>query len=450
MTNLSQKMDICASNWPKQLASPALTGLAGEFVRLLEPHTESDQAALLVQFIAAFGSTVGRSAFFPVEADKHFLNLFVVLVGDSAKGRKGTSWGHILKVFEQVDPDWKKNCLKSGLSSGEGLIWKTRDPQEKFMGKEGHDPRLVTIDQGISDKRLCVVESEFASVLKVLERDGNKLSSVIRDAWDRGDLETLTKNEPLKATQAHVSIIGHITKAELLRYLTQTEMANGFGNRFLWICVKRRHLLYRGGNVPQLELNHIIEQIKAAVDFGKKTSDLNFDSVADEAYKELYEELSHEKPGILGSMTARGEPQILRIASIYALLDKSKVITFQHLMAAKVVWTYCEESCRYIFGEATGNSTADRIYCELQRVEEGLTQSQILENLFHRNKSSAEIHAALDLLQKYQLIISRSELTEGRSRIRWLALKTTFTSYELNDVEPTRNKNSSTSSFVTQ
>ena len=74
--------------------------------------------------------------------------------------------------------------------------------------------KTVVIDDGVLDKRLFVIESEFANVLKVMAREGNTLSPVLRRAWDTGDLRTLTKNSPARATGAHISIIGHITRQE--------------------------------------------------------------------------------------------------------------------------------------------------------------------------------------------------------------------------------------------
>ncbi|HOL95992.1 MAG TPA: hypothetical protein PLH79_16705, partial [bacterium] len=37
--------------WPAPLDEAAFQGLAGEFVRMVGPHTESDPAALLIQFL---------------------------------------------------------------------------------------------------------------------------------------------------------------------------------------------------------------------------------------------------------------------------------------------------------------------------------------------------------------------------------------------------------------
>ena len=224
---------LAAEPWP-EAAPEMFYGLAGEIVRLVEPHTEADPVALLVQLLAAFGSAIGRSAHFLAEADQHFGNLFVVMVGVSSKGRKGTSWGHIKKLFALAASDWEANCLQSGLSSGEGLIWHVRDAVEKpVKNKTTGEIEMETIDPGVAEKRLLVMESEYASVLRVAGRDGNTLSAVLRDAWDRGWLQTMTKTNAAKATDAHVSLIGHVTADELRRELSSTEAGNGFANRFL-------------------------------------------------------------------------------------------------------------------------------------------------------------------------------------------------------------------------
>jgi hypothetical protein len=63
----------------------------------------------------------------------------MLLVGDSSKARKGSSWDHVRRLIATVDPTVEHRVL-TGLSSGEGLIWAVRDPS-------GQDP-------GIGDQRL--------------------------------------------------------------------------------------------------------------------------------------------------------------------------------------------------------------------------------------------------------------------------------------------------------
>ena len=77
--------------WPR-LDPAALHGVAGQIVQLADPHTEADPVATLVQVLAAFGNMIGRTCFFSVGATRHYLNLFIALVGLTALGRKGTSW----------------------------------------------------------------------------------------------------------------------------------------------------------------------------------------------------------------------------------------------------------------------------------------------------------------------------------------------------------------------
>jgi hypothetical protein len=198
-----------APPWPV-LADEAFYGLAGDIARSIEPHTEADPVAVLVNQLAAFGSAAGRGAFLRVGADHHYLKLNIALVGETSKGRKGQSWGHVRDIMHAADGDWAEERVLHGLSSGEGLIYAVRDRMER----ENKDGERVVIDPGVDDKRLLVLEAELAGVLKVMSREGNTLSPVIRQAWDDGRLQVMTRNNPMKATGAHVSVVGHITKAE--------------------------------------------------------------------------------------------------------------------------------------------------------------------------------------------------------------------------------------------
>lgn len=113
--------------WPSPLGEAAYHGLAGEIVRTIAPHSEADDAALLLQLLDGVGNLIGRGPHYRVEGDDHFTNLFVLVLGRTAKARKGTSWGRIRSLVERVDPDWAKYRVMSGLSTGEGLIEKVKD-----------------------------------------------------------------------------------------------------------------------------------------------------------------------------------------------------------------------------------------------------------------------------------------------------------------------------------
>jgi hypothetical protein len=172
------------SAWPAAPGEAAFHGAAGEFVVRTEPHSEAHPMALLAQFLVAFGCACGRGAHYQVEVDRDYPNQFCVLVGPSAKGRKGSSWGHVRRVLGDADPTFVDGCLMSGPSSGEGLIAQVRDPLDE---RDSEAP---------TDKRRLVVEQEFAQVLKVLSREGNALSPIVRQAWDGEPLQTIVRNNP--------------------------------------------------------------------------------------------------------------------------------------------------------------------------------------------------------------------------------------------------------------
>lgn len=154
--------------WPAPLSAAARHGLIGEWLSAVEPNTEADPAAILIQTLVAFASMIGHGPHFRAEADRHALNLFGVIVGPTAKGRKGTSWGYVLSLARRVDVEWATARVKSGLSTGEGLIHAVRDPleAEQAVKERGRvvDYQIVREDAGVADKRLLICETEFAGI----------------------------------------------------------------------------------------------------------------------------------------------------------------------------------------------------------------------------------------------------------------------------------------------
>jgi hypothetical protein len=395
-----------ADLWPT-LEKKALHGLAGILTIAIDPYTEADLVAVLLNLLAGFGNLVGSGPHFRVEFTRHRLRLFVALVGPTAKARKGQSWSTPRHIFSCIDELWAKNRVTSGLSSGEGLIYHVRDQRKERqpIKEKGRviDYEEVIVDDGESDKRLLIIEEEFAQALKVMSREGNILSPILRQAWDTGDLHPLTKTNPIRATDAHISVVGHITRDELLRHLSDTEQANGFANRFLWACVRRSKEIPDPTGIPQRILNPLIIRLRHAVEAARQIGEMRRDEDTQAQWSELYPGLTADKPGLLGAITARAEAQVMRLACIYAALDSTAIVQRPHLEAALAVWRYCEASARYIFGDSTGNPMADRILMRLQ--EQGPMDRTAISGLFGRNMPSARIEHALATLEQSKHII---------------------------------------------
>jgi hypothetical protein len=385
------------------LRSEMLYGLAGEVVRTIYPHTEADAGALLGNLLVGFGSLIGRKAYYEVEGVKHNCNLFPAQVGPTAAGRKGTATNRILRILERADPEWAQNKVQSGLSSGEGLIETVAHPKGES-----------------TDRRLLVVQSEFASALTVMARQGNTLSGTLRDAWDSGKLQTMVRNNPLWVDDAHISIVTHISRDEIQRNLDRTEVANGFANRFLWIRSLRSKCLPEGGNLASSELDRLAELLKPAVAFGRRELRLRRDADARDAWARVYPRLSEGRPGLIGAIASRAEAQALRLSCIYSLMDCSEIIRIPHLEAALALWDYTAECIDWIFGDILGDPLAEAILEALRASSEGLSRSEISGILGH-NKSAAQIKTALRTLTSSGLACSSSQPTGGRSAEMWRA-----------------------------
>ena len=396
--------------WPAPLGEAAYHGLTGDFVQLIEPHTESDPAALVFQFLTYAGNTFGDKAFFLVEDTRHYPNLFVTVIGATASARKGTSRKRVGRLFREAVPDWEADCITSGLSTGEGLIARVRDPEYQ----ENKKGETELVHAGAKDKRLLIVEEEFSRPLRAMERSSNTLPSVMRQAWDGDRLSILTREDPIKASGATISIIGHITIDELRAELTDVNAANGFGNRFLWPLVTRSKSLPFGGDECADGIVEIATRLREAI----KTSPagvIRFDELARHRWIAVYEGLNEDHPGLYGSLIARSPAQVIRVALIYALVDQQSMIGLAHLEAGFEVVRFSNDSVRHVFGDSTGNRIADTIRQALRSNEDGMTRTEINVELFGRNVKAERINDALaELLAAGKIRKARRDATGGR------------------------------------
>jgi hypothetical protein len=396
------------TGWPT-LRPEARHGLAATVLDVIGPHSEADPAALLVSFLVACGSAMHQGPHVIADGARHPARLFAVIVGKTSRARKGTSWRNVHNVMSVADVDWAAARVLSGLSSGEGLIAAVGD------GIPNKDGDLIG---AVHDKRLLVVEEEFARVLMVKSREANTLSPLLRDAWDNGDLRSMTKR-PLIATGAHVSILGHITVGELRRTLTATDIANGFGNRFLWVAARRAALLPNGGSLDDDDLARLGRQVGEHLAVACSLGRMRRSGEAEERWDFIYREMAaeDEDEGLADALLARAESHVLRLSLIYAALDGSGTIELPHLLAAEAVWAYCAASVRYMFGEATGDPIAERILGAVTAAGAAGLSREAQSELFRRHQPAKRLEAARSALLHRRVVVEEEETTEGRPRL---------------------------------
>jgi len=408
---------------PPELGEPAYHGPAGEFLRAVAGYTEATDAAVLAHFLPAVGMLAGPKVHV-WSGGPQPARVNVCVVGPTNTGRKGTSFAPVDLLMGQVcgSEFWSRQ-RPSGLSSGEGLIVAVADKEEK--DEDGN----IVIEP--VEKRLFVPEQEFSRVLINIGRDGNVLSQVIRSCYDDGNLATLTVN-PRRASGAHILIVGHITQEELKDTLTSLDMANGFGNRFLWFHVRSTKVMPKTQPIPSKAFEPFKAQLRAIFTLGteqKKDHALKLDAAAEKLWAEVYtNRLRQDLPGLGGAMVARGAPMVVRLALIYALLDclrkkptllvphaldlKSLVIRPEHLNAALAVWDYCEQSAQQLFKNRSGDPLGDKM---LQLLAAGpMTRQELNKHMSNHQKANAG--PTLAKLEAAGRVRKRKESATGAGR----------------------------------
>jgi hypothetical protein len=424
---------MTGAGFPDPMPAAAFTGPIGETVLALEAQVETCREALLAETLVFFGNVLGRTAHVRVARTHHYANEFVVLVGQSSRSRKGTVRDVAVDLVGFADPVWQERGVLSGATSGEGIIAAVRDPTRKRRRanrKEKADADLAAqidsegylvevLDEGVEDKRAVFDEAELSSVFKVALREGNTLSERFRKFYDKGSDQITNKNSPMRATAAHVSINGHITREELRARLTELDSANGWANRFVYVATRRVRRL-PGHVIGDFDLAELAQPLGEAIVWARASEpELAWEESAWKDWCRFYAAVPDDVHGIAGALAARAEAHVLRFAIIYAVAERSSEITFAHLDAALAVWDYCERSIAWAWDGMIGNADADRIVEGLLVAgESGLSRTAV-RDLFSHDRKAAAIDVALALLRDAGVAVRGLVETGGRPAEWW-------------------------------
>lgn len=339
-------------------------GILREVVRISTRTSEASPVAVAANFIGTFSAMIGRSAYQYVGDGVCHARPFFILVGRTGKARKGTSEFTVRRVFNAVEqllhedyPPLKRH--EGGLSTGEGLGWAIRDRVED---DEGGD------NGGTDDKRLYVIEAEFAGAMAAANREKNTLSATIRTCWDGKTIAPLVKNAAWAASDPHIVMVGHITSAEFISRMTEVDAFSGFLNRWIILHIVRAKLVALPQRTPDEHIERVSSQVAEAVRFARgidvtasNMQAVTFSPDAVPFWCEQYPALTAECDGIAGALLVRTEIYARMLAMIFALLDKTNVIEVQHIKAALAWVNYWRDSVQYIFATLADKAKAERL-----------------------------------------------------------------------------------------
>lgn len=406
----------------KEQLNDMLYGVIGEFAKSAAEGKGLNPIATAIGCITWLSAELSPRPVIAVGDIYHPCRIYAVHVGRSSRGGKGDSLNLVKKVHRQIsliDPALLAKSHTGGISTREGLAMELHDGY-------GQGESLI---QTIHDKRLFIIEPEFAQVLSQGKRVGNTLMTALRDCWDDGAvIKPLTKNSRIWSTDPHISLFGNITPFELRSKITANEVHGGTLNRFLLIFAERLDYVpipeVTSEDMVKSYANRFIDIIRfAKSNYGSSNYDhiaerivLNMTPEAKAYWLNVYPELVTPYTNeLIAAATDRRHAYALRLALLFALADKSTDIHESHLKAG-VAWVKFAALCtQYVLSDGRDESSlpdpknSDKLIQYLRHVGGSATRSQITKDCFRRHLSGKNLDAVLQPLLDRGVLEKKTE-----------------------------------------
>lgn len=397
------------------LAREGYYGLAGDWQRIVDPHTEAAGQVIVATFYLLFGSVVGRQPHFEVgPGGTIHANEFLLVLGRSGAGAKGDSLKAARLPFQKsMEPTvraWDDLCVHHGSNSSAGLINLVRDPMQARNPETGEDEQ---VDPGCADekKRALIQLSEYASLLRTFERTADTTSATFRDMWDSAKLENISKGNRATATNYHASLLGHCTPGELRTRLDGVSVANGFLNRHLAVWSERSKILPSPKRLDGRVLAGFVDRLDDAIRFAGAVDEMTRDEEAEALWCHVCPALlATGQSETMSALLERSRPHVVRLSMISALMDRSDVIRVPHLLAALALWDLSAATWAHVFAGEAEDPRQRRFMAALMSHGGKAMHSQ-MDAATGKNWSAADFAAIVDDLVR-----------DGRVKVSTVAL----------------------------
>ncbi|MFJ2033900.1 DUF3987 domain-containing protein [Streptosporangium sp. NPDC087985] len=426
---------MAAINTRPQVSPVAFSGVLGDTVRALAPHSEADPVGILGSLLSAFSAAVGNLPNVCFGTQSQTLTVWSVLVGNTGLGRKGTATRVALDVLRTALPDWTKaNILEGCPQSGPAYVSTLAD-----MGGTA-----------------LMLEEEFADLLKVSARYKN-MGKALRRSWEGASVSNRTKEAVIHIDAPHVAIIGNVTPTEWGTSVGKADKAGGTLNRFLPLYVERSKRIRLSDQISATEWSQLIKPLaavlKAAVRFARNTEEVTLSDAAlslwDDQLCEAIESLTIGREA-MEQFAARGTDQAMRIAALYALADMRDEILPQDLDAAVSLVTYMAETVQFLSPDVTEAGASlpleKRIEAFVRQAgEEGVPAGDLYRKF---GMKKAEMEAVVTGLPTVEIVTGKS--TGGRPPRFYRYVAETVTSEGESEVTEVETEETDTVSVLTE
>ncbi|MEV0615026.1 hypothetical protein AB0I81_16995 [Nonomuraea sp. NPDC050404] len=370
-----------------QVSPVVYSGLLGRIVQTITPHSEADPVGILGALLSAFSSAATNLPQVVYGTQSQTLSTWIVLIGNTGMGRKGTATRAALQVVKGALPDWAKAAILEGCpQSGPAYVSTLADMNgTAFM-----------------------IEEEFADLLKVSARY-KSFGKAIRRSWEGASISNRTKEAVIHVDAPHVSIIGNVTPAEFSASIGKADRAGGTLNRFLCLYVERSKKIKLS---EQISVNAwselmrpLVREFRNAVAYARDVEEVTVTASAmalwDDKLSEMIDALTLGREA-MEQFAARAADHVWRVSALYALADRRDEITTRDLEAAVGLISYMCDSVTYLSPEVAnaGASAEDTIATRVEQFVKAAGPEGVNSTALFRKfgRKAAEMNAIISEL----------------------------------------------------
>ncbi len=372
-----------------------LDNLFGEYALELvnRCEAESDPVAVLFQALEVFGCMLDRDVYFLTEEGSIYLNDYLMVVGTSGEGRKGTAWKHAKRLFENEAR--YADIIYGRVDSGEGLI-KELDARQ-------------TAEFGGDTASILIQDSEAAGLLSKMKIENSTLSQNLIKGWDCSAMSIAKSKDRLVVKKPYVSLVGHIQPEVLKHNLDFQMLHSGLMNRMQFIFVERvRKNMYARpmDSESLLKYQTVLDNLFKA----KPRGELQLDRGAQDDLNEFY-----NSDGI----SERDHVHVMKNAGRLSILDGRMNITRRDMTQALCAQKYVAECRHYLLGDwgpdAELRDDAQQVLYFVQDTK-NVTKTDISQKVFRGHKSSRDLEAIIEYAMKHLHLRAKQQRGTGRGR----------------------------------
>jgi Protein of unknown function (DUF3987)/Bifunctional DNA primase/polymerase, N-terminal len=369
--------------------------LFGEYANELNDlcQAETDPVAVMAQAFEIFGCMLDRDVYFVTEEGPVYLNDYLMVVGTSGEGRKGTAWKHAKRLFEQ---EQRYNDIIHGrVDSGEGLL---KELDARSAQEFGGDTASMLIQ-----------DSEAAGLLSKMKIENSTLSQNLIQGWDCSAMSMAKSKDRLVVKKPYVSLVGHIQPEVLKNQLSFQMLHSGLMNRIQFIYVER---VRRNMFAQPMDAENLIRYQERIAEIlkSKPRGQLKFDNGAHQILNDFY-----HSDGI----SERDHIHVMKNASRLSVLDGRLSISRRNVESAIAYQTYVQECRGYLLGDwgpdAEIKDDAEKAIMYVTDMK-NVTRTELSQKCFRGHKSSRDLDAIIDYASKNLNLASKSVKIAGAKK----------------------------------